>query len=105
LRNKIDFIICKLNYLFTKICSASAKASEVLLTTPAQAPSITTTTTMTDKLSSWSRTKKTTSNDSQYDEQISNTTVLPAIAPPAPFPFLRPGNQKASKKQVRSRVQ
>ena len=38
-------------------------------------------------------------NDSQYDEQISNTTALPA-----PFPFLRPGNQKASK-QVRSRVQ
>jgi hypothetical protein len=37
------------------------------------------------------------SNDSQYDEQISNTTALPVIAPPAPFPFLRPGNQKASK--------
>jgi hypothetical protein len=104
LRNKIRFFICELNYLFTKICSASAKASEVLLTTPAQALSTTTTTTMTDELSSWSRTKKTTSYDSQYDEQISNTTALPVIAPPAPFPFLRPGNQKASK-QVRFRVQ
>jgi hypothetical protein len=48
--------------------------------------------------------QETTSNDSQYDEQISNTTALPVIAPPAPFPFLHPGNQKASK-QVRSRVQ
>ena len=104
MRNKIDFIICELNYLFTKICSASAKASEVLSTTPAQAPSTTTTATITEELSSWTRTKKTTSNDSQYDEQISNTTALPVIAPPAPFPFLRPGNQKASK-QVRSRVQ
>jgi hypothetical protein len=33
---------------------------------------------------------------------ISNTTALPVIAPPAPFPFLRLGNQKASK-QVCSR--
>jgi hypothetical protein len=103
LRNKIDFIICELNCLFTKICSASAKASEVLSTTPAQAPSTTTTATITEELSSWTRTKKTT-NDSQFDKQISNTTALPVIAPPAPFPFLRPGNQKASK-QVRSRVQ
>jgi hypothetical protein len=52
LRKKIDFFICKLNYLFTKICSASAKASEVLSTTPAQAPSTTTTATITEELSS-----------------------------------------------------
>jgi hypothetical protein len=54
---------------FHSAAPAQTSAPEVLLITPSQAPSTTTTTTITDELS-WSRTKKTTPNDSHEQQNI-----------------------------------